>query len=760
MSHPSSSSSRPHPKLTTHGEVLGSKRDLHLLALFARRKRLSSTAWRDLVAALLSSGLHASDDGQVLRVSVASTPAATPSGHRSPQAGAGPPPVATVTEAPSQDGSKVIVVVLTFPPVTLGQLRSGPGSLNIQARALPAVKDQPPHLLVRLTDGGRTWRVALPFEVDPDRVGPVKLCRRRGELSIQLIAASLKEHEHPKSKSKSEDGDQDERRGGEDADNEDDEEELQDLEEKSPVKDVRSRRGPCTKQELDQILVEGHGGEQASVDDDDDEQICRYCFAGPEDGPLISPCRCTGGQRHVHLACLRRWQRMVVVSQPTHPAFWEDDVRHHKCNVCLEAFTCPPPSRNELMESFTGPELAALIAEGGIIGAHEAFSAELETRMEDLPEITRELLSYRHWIRGVYIITSVKEDRDREVAMPLNSQSTFDVLRTRLISSGLTISLRGQQFRLVAGGSLEDVPQAGLAEALGRLSVPVTLTFVANVQESDCGNDHVTAVNLSRLIARPTPRQLAQTAAALVAARTAAEEKVKANLEEVVEGPAEVEVQHFNGGPCDSESVSCCLVLGGHSSGWAVIPTLREAAQLAATLAVRSYKAQGPISCGQTVKLTGLKGMRELNGELGLAISFSPTNGRWAVRLRSGDSKLVRPENLEGLEGAGGRVLVFWGDAQWSRSQLLGEIARGHWGLCRANAADFINAPEDRWKGLNGRQAFAPVTEMTEDFMREALRQMASLRAEARLALLEGGHEEAEAPQEEEQVREMASDDL
>ena len=25
---------------------------------------------------------------------------------------------------------------------------------------------------------------------------------------------------------------------------------------------------------------------------------------------------------------------MVLVSQPTHPAFYSDDVRHHECNVC------------------------------------------------------------------------------------------------------------------------------------------------------------------------------------------------------------------------------------------------------------------------------------------------------------------------------------------------------------------------------------------------------------------------------------------
>ena len=41
-----------------------------------------------------------------------------------------------------------------------------------------------------------------------------------------------------------------------------------------------------------------------------------------------------------------------------------DDIRHHECNVCKAPFTCPPPTRHELMESFTGAEIAALICDG------------------------------------------------------------------------------------------------------------------------------------------------------------------------------------------------------------------------------------------------------------------------------------------------------------------------------------------------------------------------------------------------------------
>jgi hypothetical protein len=88
---------------------------------------------------------------------------------------------------------------------------------------------------------------------------------------------------------------------------------------------------------------------------------------------LVSPCSCTGGQKWVHLKCLHRWQRSVLVTQPTHPAFYERDERqfgalfhpprpyalrsaHSRryllrpvCQVCKSPFTIEPPSRSELM---------------------------------------------------------------------------------------------------------------------------------------------------------------------------------------------------------------------------------------------------------------------------------------------------------------------------------------------------------------------------------------------------------------------------
>ena len=82
----------------------------------------------------------------------------------------------------------------------------------------------------------------------------------------------------------------------------------------------------------------------AAAEEEEEEELCRYCFDGPEEGKMLSGiCACAGGQKHVHLDCLRRWQRMVLVSQPTHPAFYQDDVRHHKCNVCAAVWREDPP---------------------------------------------------------------------------------------------------------------------------------------------------------------------------------------------------------------------------------------------------------------------------------------------------------------------------------------------------------------------------------------------------------------------------------
>ena len=59
---------------------------------------------------------------------------------------------------------------------------------------------------------------------------------------------------------------------------------------------------------------------------------------------------------------------------------------------------------------------------------------------------------------------------------------------------------------------------------------------------------------------------------------------------------------------------------------------------------------------------------------------------------------------------------------------MLGEIDRGHWEWTRGGVADIAAASTERRATLDGRLAFAPTTEMTEEWMRRAQRDMGSFR--------------------------------
>ena len=111
---------------------------------------------------------------------------------------------------------------------------------------------------------------------------------------------------------------------------------------------------------------------------------CRYCFSDElsADDEFITPCACRGDQTYCHLSCLRRWQRSLIVTQPTHPSLYEEDVRRCICRVCTQPFSPPPLSREVMYRSFSGPELAELVAVGCLIVAERSSSAEMEHVLE------------------------------------------------------------------------------------------------------------------------------------------------------------------------------------------------------------------------------------------------------------------------------------------------------------------------------------------------------------------------------------------
>jgi hypothetical protein len=230
------------------------------------------------------------------------------------------------------------------------------------------------------------------------------------------------------------------------------------------------------------------------------------------------------------------------------------------------------------------------------------------------------------------------------------------------------------------------------------------ITSVEKKDQVDCGFDHVHAVNLMQPIVEPEMPHYVEE----VVVRTCAKPGYK--------GASCVQLSHYIGGPCYEGGLSCCIVVGGGDCGWTVEWNLGDAIELAWRRAAPRGEAQGAVCGGQTVRIAGVQDTPELNGELGIALRFKEENGRWVVRLRNGEKKQIKPNRLEGMEGKGGRVLCFWGDARWSRTQLLGEIAQGDWGICRGNVGDLAGPIEERWHNTNGRIDIAPKNAMTKDF--------------------------------------------
>lgn len=317
----------------------------------------------------------------------------------------------------------------------------------------------------------------------------------------------------------------------------------------------------------------------------------------------------------------------------------------------------------------------------------------------------------------MFLITQVDED-DGRITIPVQTRSMLENLRERFDSSSGVVSLQGRRFKLAASETLAGIPEANLWEAFSELTPPCTICLMAD-EPVNCGNDHVVAVNLTRPVPTPPRPDVVEAAVSSVCAKYRA--------------AAQVKITHFLGGPCEEDELMACIVLGGGGQGWTVVKDLRAALELAHSRAVKRFEAQGEISGGQTVRLSGLRAVPELNGQVGIALRFVESSGRWLVRLCNGEGKQLKPVNLEALEGEGGRVLAVWGDARWSRAQLLGEIAKGDWGLCRANIGDLAAGHEERWKNTQGRLAFAPITEMSESYMREAQLQMVAARATAQM---------------------------
>eukprot|EP00931_Biecheleriopsis_adriatica_P107621 TRINITY_DN81945_c0_g1_i1.p1 TRINITY_DN81945_c0_g1~~TRINITY_DN81945_c0_g1_i1.p1 ORF type:complete len:523 (+),score=99.44 TRINITY_DN81945_c0_g1_i1:84-1571(+) len=422
--------------------------------------------------------------------------------------------------------------------------------------------------------------------------------------------------------------------------------------------------------------------------------MCRYCFEGREAGELISPCKCAGGQKWVHLACLRRWQRGVLVSQPTHPDFYDSDQRHKTCNVCNSAYTCKPPTRLELMQSFTGAELAALVEVGCLIASSKGFSGELKRHVQGIPEHLHASIVDRHWIDGAFLIIRVTESTEGTVHLHLTDAGDASAFADDL-SDDWCWQLQGRSYRLNFIGPLQAVASADRPTriaAIKGLEVPCG-AFLTLAEEADCGEDGILAVNLTNMF------ELSASSHALKRARYR-----KALTDVLATGEEElhtrIQVMHFLGGPCHEDRVHAAIISTDGDERYEQHETLRSALTAAQTRC-RDLDQAGE-SCAPPQE-------QAAPAEAAQRAEDEPPQKR--ARTAEADGAAT------GSQGRRVTVKVFWGTAGWSRCQLMGEIASGSWGLCRSSPADVTStAPNEIYDSVYPRLIFAPASEMSESF--------------------------------------------
>ena len=524
---------------------------------------------------------------------------------------------------------------------------------------------------------------------------------------------------------------------------------------------------------------------------EEDADACRFCFeSAREDDPLIAPCACRGGQEYIHAKCLLRWQRMVVVQAPTHPAFWNEDTRSNVCNVCKEAFTTPPPTRMTLMSSFTGAEIAAMCAVGHLLVSHAAFSAKLREKLQDMNPAMRRICSYEYWIEGTYLITETRASSDEA-----GESSEGDVGDDTIVAVNLNgrcdvsevVQGESRLFEIVGAGGPREA-SASEPRAGRQVRVRLRQEFeegndddddndddndddernTADVDDADVTNEDADEDDLPRDEiaddAEQTPELVIEVPEGVADDREAFFEHLQQLLSpfgpifevyqrfrrrRVIEDAYDevarewrvtrqdvenaVEIELFDGGPCDHDEVALCIVVGTDTScGYTKVEGSLAGAISVAFRNSRAYDGSSDgLRAGGVVKCAATADVREA---VGVLCGFSEESNTWNVASPFGVLKRTREEFEVLRSPTRAKVLCFFGTAQWNRSQLLGEIARGHWGLTKSEPVDVARAETAYRRAMDsGSLVFAPLTEMTEEFMRDELAEMSRIRSSGQL---------------------------
>lgn len=384
-------------------------------------------------------------------------------------------------------------------------------------------------------------------------------------------------------------------------------------------------------------------------------------------------------------------------------------MRASKCGVCLHEFRVEPLSRHDVILEIVGRDFAEMLSPGGIITSSPDLSGELESSLRarataEASPRRRSITDFVHWSRATYLVHHIGP-RQLVLAVP-DEESRAAALE--LVGTDDVFTLHGRRYHLwwtspsLQHDGCANGAHAGCGSpetqsvrvALSNATAPTQIRLEA--EAADCGQDTVLALNMSRPI---TESDLSDASAeALREARVAS-------------GNMEVPIRHFFGGPCDQ--ARCVVVMWPTSQtslgdpsvipkSFRRLPSLDVwcGADLAAALTGLQAAAR-PSARSEAPARAGSQEVVDVTPE-------PPAAKSRRIHQEGRVSDAVAPEPLS--------LLAFWGEARWSRTQLLGEAAKGDWGLCFGKAPDLAELPQARlWQCLvdEGRPVYVPKNEMS-----------------------------------------------
>ena len=72
------------------------------------------------------------------------------------------------------------------------------------------------------------------------------------------------------------------------------------------------------------------------------KKLCRVCYCDDKevDSPLISPCKCIGGLKYIHLSCLRNWieAKAILIRSESNEECLKYEINQVNCEICQEPY--------------------------------------------------------------------------------------------------------------------------------------------------------------------------------------------------------------------------------------------------------------------------------------------------------------------------------------------------------------------------------------------------------------------------------------